>query len=232
MAIIAIAGEKGGTGKSVVATNLAAMRAIAGRDVLLVDADTQGSSSGWQAVRQENTALPKVNCVQKFGKSLAAEVRDLATRYDDVLIDSGGRDSLEMRGALLVAQQVLMPFQPAQFDLWTLEKMHSMLEDVAAFNTDIRALAVINQAETNSSTTDYQDALEMMADYPGLELFEHPIRKRIAFKRATAQGMAVVEFEKPPKQSSGFPLEMVRDKASREMMLLYKKVFSEEFKLV
>lgn len=216
MAIIAIAGEKGGTGKSVVATNLAAMRAIAGRDVLLVDTDTQGSSSGWQAVRQENASLPKVNCIQKFGKSLAAEVRDLATRYDDIIIDSGGRDSVEMRSALLVAQQVLMPFQPAQFDLWTLDKMHKMLEDVAAFNTEIRALAVVNQAETNSTSTDYQDALELIADYPGIELHDYPIRKRIAFKRATSFGMGVVEFDTNKDSKAAF-----------EMAKLYKAVFPD-----
>ena len=45
--IVLIGGEKGGTGKTTIATNLAALRAMAGRDVLLVDTDPQGSASYW-----------------------------------------------------------------------------------------------------------------------------------------------------------------------------------------
>lgn len=216
MGIYAVVGEKGGTGKSVLSTNLAAMRARAGRDVLLIDTDTQGSSSGWQAVRSENGNLAKVSCIQKFGKSLSSEVRDLAGRYQDIIIDAGGRDSIEMRAALLVAELAIMPFQPSQFDLWTVEKMHELLDQGAVFNTQLRAIAVVNQAETNASTTDYLDAKELIADYPGIELLEHPIRKRVAFKRAAALGMGVVEYD-TDKHS----------KAVREITQLYQAVFAD-----
>lgn len=208
-------GEKGGTGKSILATNLAAMRARAGRDVLLVDTDPQGSSSGWQAIRIGNAELPKVSCVQKFGKTVSSEVRDLAGRFQDIVIDAGGRDSVEMRSALLVAQLAVLPFQPAQFDLWTVEKMHELLDQAAAFNEQIRALAVVNQAETNHSVTDYLDAKELIADFEGIELLEAPVRKRVAFKRAAAMGMGVVEYDKDPQS-----------KASLEITQLYNAVFA------
>lgn len=215
MTIIAVVGEKGGTGKSVLATNLAAMRAAAGYDVLLVDTDPQGSASGWQAVRNDNPALARVSCIQKFGKTVNAEVRDLANRYQDIIIDAGGRDSVEMRSALLAVELAILPFQPAQFDLWTVSKMHELLEQASAFNASLRALAVINQAETNHSTTDYQDAQELISDYPGIELLEHPIRKRVAFKRAAAAGMSVAEYDPTPYA-----------KAADEITKLYRAVFT------
>ena len=79
--IILIGGEKGGTGKTTIATNLAAMRALAGRDVLLIDTDPQGSANYWVQSRDELEIMPRVACVQKFGKGLPAEVKDLAKRY-------------------------------------------------------------------------------------------------------------------------------------------------------
>ena len=68
--VILIGGEKGGTGKTTIATNLAALRALAGHDVLLVDTDSQGSASYWASSRDEAGIKPRVACIQKFGKGL------------------------------------------------------------------------------------------------------------------------------------------------------------------
>src|SRR6188768_2160029 len=84
--IILIGGEKGGTGKSTVATNLSAGLALASRDVLLVDADRQGTARWWCDRRQETDGLAAVQCVQRYGR-LNGVVRDMASRFDDVVID-------------------------------------------------------------------------------------------------------------------------------------------------
>ena len=79
--IVLIGGEKGGTGKTTLATNLAAMRALAGRDVLMIDTDPQGSANYWAQSRDEENITPRVACIQKFGKGLPKEVQDLAHRW-------------------------------------------------------------------------------------------------------------------------------------------------------
>ena len=104
MSIILVGGEKGGTGKTTIATNLAAMRAAAGRDVLLVDSDTQGSSSIWSQVRAEGGDQARLTCVSLHGRGIAAEIRQLAERFEDIIIDAGGRDSIELRQAMLAAE--------------------------------------------------------------------------------------------------------------------------------
>src|SRR3954451_2772838 len=98
--IVALLGEKGGTGKTTFATNLAGMRATAGRDVLIIDADRQGSASFWTEKRDDrNSGLPSVHCVQKFGSGLMQAVKDMSRRYDDIVIDAGGADSREVEAA-------------------------------------------------------------------------------------------------------------------------------------
>lgn len=52
--ILVCGGIKGGSGKTTMATNLAAMRAGAGKDVLLVDADEQESATIFTAIRKRD----------------------------------------------------------------------------------------------------------------------------------------------------------------------------------
>ncbi len=146
--IILIGGEKGGTGKTTLATNLAVLRTRDKEDVLLLDTDKQGSASMWTQMRGENNTEPPVNCVQLFGKGLGNQVRDLAKRYEDIIIDAGGRDSVELRAAMVVADKVYIPFQPSQYDVWTLDHMQELVETARGFNPDLEAYGVISRAST------------------------------------------------------------------------------------
>ncbi|MDD5494472.1 MAG: AAA family ATPase [Dehalococcoidia bacterium] len=209
-------GEKGGTGKTTLATNLAAMRSLAGRDVLLIDTDPQGSANYWAQNRDEWEVKPRVACVQKFGKGLPAEVKDLAKRYQDIIIDAGGRDSVELRAALVVAKRAYIPIQPSQFDIWTLNRMDELIETSKGFNPDLQAWVIISRSSTNPSVHESDDTMEIMGDFPNLGLARITIRDRIAYRKAAKDGMAVCELK--PKDP----------KAVEEMEALYKEVFKDE----
>jgi len=214
--IILIGGEKGGTGKTTLATNLAAMRALAGRDVLLLDTDPQGSANYWTQTRDEENITPRVACIQKFGKGLPKEVQDLATRYQDIIIDAGGRDSVELRSALVVAEKAYIPIQPSQFDIWTLNQMDELVEAAKGFNPEIRAFVVISRSSTNPSVHESDDTEKLLDDFDHLGLAKGLIRDRIAYRKAAKEGQAVVEL-KPKDQ-----------KAVSEMETLYQEVFANE----
>ena len=97
--IIVIGGEKGGSGKSCLAQNLAVFLLLKGRDVLLVDADIQGTSTDWTKERNKNDSVPKINAVQASG-DIRETLLDLQTRYQDIVIDVGGQDSDSFRSAM------------------------------------------------------------------------------------------------------------------------------------
>lgn len=214
--IILIGGEKGGTGKTTMATNLAAMRALAGRDVLLIDTDPQGSANYWAQSRDEENVIPRVACIQKFGKGLPKEVQDLAHRYQDIVIDAGGRDSVELRSALVVAERAYIPIQPSQFDIWTLDQMDTLVETAKGFNPDLQATVVISRSSTNPSVHESDDTGKLLDDFANLDLARITIRDRIAYRKAAKDGLSVVELK--PKDP----------KAVEEMETLYKEVFGDE----
>src|SRR3954449_11114177 len=100
--ILMVGGEKGGVGKTTLATHLAVARKAAGRTVVLVDADSQGTSSTWSDARKEKD-VPQVPCLSLRGGKVHVELRELAQHYEDVVVDTGGADSKEFRSAMLGA---------------------------------------------------------------------------------------------------------------------------------
>lgn len=214
--IVLIGGEKGGTGKTTLATNLAAMRALAGFDVLLIDSDPQGSANFWTQNRDELEIQPRVACVQKLGKGLAMEIKDLAKRYQDIIVDAGGRDSVELRSALVVVNKVYIPIQPSQFDVWTLTAMNNLVETAQGFNPMLQAKVIICRASTNPSVQESEETRKLLADFPNLESLALIIKDRIAYRKAAKEGVAVTELK--PKEI----------KASDEMTVLYNEIFNNE----
>ena len=93
--ILVAGGGKGGSGKSTIAINLAIMRAKAHHDVLLVDADDQETAADFTALR--NATLEGgagYTCIKLTGPAVHTEVVQLAPKYDDIVIDAGGRDTV------------------------------------------------------------------------------------------------------------------------------------------
>jgi len=214
--VILIGGEKGGPGKTTIATNLAAMRTRKSQDLLLIDTDKQPTASYWCSLREDRQVEPRVASIQKFEKSVRTETLALKTKYEDIIIDAGGRDSPELRGALLVAEKAIFPLRPSQFDLWTLGRMNTLVETAQEFNEGLEAFIVINQASPNPAVKEVEEARELIQEFANLKLLKTYLCERIAFRRAAIQGMAVTEYK--PEDN----------KAIEEMVNLYEEIFNEQ----
>jgi chromosome partitioning protein len=214
MGIVLIGGEKGGTGKTTLATNMAAMLALQGKDVLLLDTDRQGTASFWATVREETEVEFRIPCVQKFGKGLPSQVRDLAERYDEIVIDAGGRDSMELRYSLGVCNRAYIPVQPFQFDIWTLRQMDELVEVAQGLNENLQAFIVLNRVSTNPSVCEDQETLAFLReeDFEHLGLMSSVLRDRIAFRKSARDGLSVVEWKHDKK-------------AAEEMNQLFREVY-------
>ena len=213
--IVLFGGEKGGTGKTTLAVTIAAMRKALGRDVLLVDSDPQGSASYWCSLREDAYPDRRIPCVQKFGNKVHREVEELARKYEDVIIDAGGRDSAELRGSVLVADRIFTPLKPSQFDVWSLEHMEKLVGEAKMLNRELKAWVVINQASSNPRITEADEAREFLKELTDLTLSDVVIKDRVAFRRAAQEGLCVTE------------LKDKRSKAVLEIRSLYSEVFGD-----
>lgn len=194
--IILIGAEKGGTGKTTFTTNIAVSLVKRGYKVLIVDTDIQGSASSWCASRELLKLQPPIiPCVQKFGTGWREQVKHLAKDYDYVIIDSGGRDSPEMREAMGIANILLIPLQPSQFDVWTIGKMEQLVRDARAWNPTLEAHLVFNRASTNHHNgKEIEEARETTYEFDDLRPLDITIYDRVAFRKAAKVGLGVSEL--------------------------------------
>lgn len=194
--IYLIAGEKGGTGKSTIATNLAVHLAMRGVDVLLLDADPQGTASKWVERRNTLPDAAQVKSAQKTG-DIYATVKDLSGRYEHLIIDAGGRDSKELRTALVAADKVYVPIRASQADLETLPHVAELVSLAKSMNPGLQAFALLSLAPSNPSITEVRDAQELLQDFPELRLSRQVIRDRKVYRDALLEGRGVVEKTNP-----------------------------------
>jgi chromosome partitioning protein len=190
--IIVCGGIKGGSGKTTVATNLAVMRR-AGVDVLLVDADDQETAFDFTVLRNERRdGDAGYTCIKLSGAALRTETLRLSEKYQDIVIDTGGRDTTSQRAALSIADVLLVPFVPRSFDVWTLEKVASLVDEVRALNQKLIAYAFLNRADHRGK--DNAEAAAVIRDTEALTFLETPLGTRKAFANAGAIGLSVCEL--------------------------------------
>lgn len=213
--LILVANEKGGTGKTTVAVNLACMAACSGRDTLLVDTDPQKSSKIWESVRQHT---PVITCVEMSGR-VGQGIYDLGERYEVVVVDSGGRDSIEMRQAMAVCDLTIIPVRPSQWDVWSMNRMAQLISRVAEDALDpVRAVALINAASPNPMIREAEEARAALDDFLDVfPTFQTTLHERIVYRRAAREGKGVAE------------MPLADPKALAELASLYQEIFHEAY---
>ena len=194
--VICVANEKGGVGKTTIATNLAVLLAQKGREVLIVDADPQKSASDFVQVREDEHISPSVACVSITGRGVSSEVRKLVPKYTDIVIDAGGRDSAGLRSALIVSDLLIIPFLAGQFDVWAVESMDATIGEALALNPDMRAFLMLNKQDTNPRISLSSEAMEIAGSLKNMQLMQNKLGYRVAYRRSAAEGKAVNELER------------------------------------
>ena len=210
--IITVGSTKGGVGKTTLALNIAIARALAGRDVWLIDADRQGTASTALAIRGEAGKLPAIATAHYAdGGQLRTQLLHQRDKFQDIVIDAGGRDSTALRAALVLSDLVLVPFQPRSIDVWAVADIAALIEEARAMRDGLQALAVLNMADT--AGTENEDAAAALADYPAISYLATPIRRRKSIANAAGNGMSVLE--QTPRD----------DKAIAELNALLKAIY-------
>jgi len=192
MAIIAVAGRKGGIGKSTIVGNLAAEFEDMGRTVALLDADPQHSLAAWAA--QGDGILSR--CVRKVSERDGHELRALARKAekdaDIVLIDTPPGMPQTAYEAALAADLVLLPCGPSPLDLFALKEALSLVLKARAQRRSKRPRIRFVPSKVLMNTNlgrNLSSSLEKM----GKKVLP-PIGQRIVVAEAVANGLTVAEY--------------------------------------
>lgn len=193
--IITVGNTKGGVGKTTLAVQIAIARALSGREVWLIDGDRQGTAAAAIAARADIGRQPGIACAQYAdGPQLRSQVQQQRSKWQDIIIDAGGRDSTALRAALILSDVLLVPFAPRSYDVWALDDMAGLVDEARSVRDGLRCYAVLNQADPGEHSTDNADAAAAVAEVPQFDYLPTPIRRRKAFSNAGGAGLAVGEL--------------------------------------
>ena len=199
MPVITIASTKGGVGKSTCAINLVTQLTKMGKQVILLDADPQGSSIKWHSVREmmveSGEELADVFVASAQGKALIDIAVEKSNAGCIVLIDSVGANSKSTREALIKSDYVFTLSAPSPLDIWEIESIIKLVQNLSKLQSrKIPVMLALNKVHPNlrdlSDIEEFMEANMIFPDY----IFENIIRERMSFQHALREGKAVCEY--------------------------------------
>lgn len=198
MSIVVVGSNKGGVSKTTTCFNLAVGLTLRGKDVIVLDADFQGSFGIWNGHREEAHREPAITLAQKYG-NLVNTVASLAGKYEHVLIDVAGRNSQELITSMVVADIVIAPHQSSDLDTATLKQLRKQYAEISLANPKLRVLIyqTIGTTHATGRIKERTEFLNDLAPYPEFEVLNSISRHRQVYKESARKGLSVLECHDP-----------------------------------
>jgi len=188
MHVIAVLNQKGGSGKTTIATHLARALQLEGKEVLLVDSDPQGSARDWAAVREDQP----VTVVGIDRPTIGRDLKSVA-RQEFVVIDGAPQAADLAVSAIKAADFVLIPVQPSPYDIWaTAELVDLVKQRIEVTDGALQAAFVVSRAI--KGTRIGSEVAEALLGYD-LPVLESRITQRVSYPGTAAAGTTVLDSE-------------------------------------
>ena len=182
--VIAIVNQKGGTGKTTLALNLAA--GLSRRaPTAVVDADPQRSISQWIAIGADENPLGSATAI---GVSPGETIARLKGSHRYVVVDCPPAADPGTAILLGEADLVLIPVLPSPLDLWASVGMAALIGQARRKDPALRAYLVLNQVETRNALS--RGMQEALAEFD-LPVLTASLQRRAAYRSAAVEGMSV-----------------------------------------
>jgi chromosome partitioning protein len=190
--IISLLNQKGGCGKTTLATHLAGDLASPSAHVLLVDADPQGSALDWSQKRVLLGLPRRFGVVGLSRETLHQEVPQIARHAEHVIIDGPPRVTALARSAILASDLVIVPVQPSPYDVWACNDIVSLITEAKIFKPGLRAAFVVNRRIVG--TVIGRDVRTALGEYP-LRVLHSVVSQRVLFAECAATGQLANEID-------------------------------------
>lgn len=188
MKVIAVLNQKGGSGKTTIATQLARGLQLQGHSVLLVDSDKQGSARDWRAVDEDNP-VPVIGLDRP---TLDKDLRSVSDK-DYVVIDGSPQATSLAISAIKAADFILIPVQPSPYDIWATSDLVDLVQQrIELMNGKLKAAFVVSRAIQNTNIG--REVVTALLDYD-LPVLKSRIIQRVAYPNSAALGKTVFETE-------------------------------------
>jgi len=188
MKVISVLNQKGGSGKTTIATHIGRGMQLAGYDVLLVDSDPQGSARDWSAVRDDQPMLV-------VGIDRPTIERDIkAVSHKDFVVIDGAPQAADLAiSAIKASDLVLIPVQPSPYDIWATSDLVDLVKQrIEMTDGRLKAAFVVSRAIKNTKIgADIQVALEGY----GLPVLAARITQSVSYPSSAASGETVLDLE-------------------------------------
>ncbi len=187
--IIAVLNQKGGAGKTTIATNLAHALQLEGHKVILVDSDPQGSARDWNAA--SDGALIKVIGMDRA--TLAKDIMAVVDNHDFIIIDGAPQIADLAIAAIKCADMILIPVQPSPYDIWACEDLVEIIKARQEI-TDGKPKAAFIISRVIKNTQLGKEIREALEGY-NLPVFKNFTTQRVVYAKSAATGLTVLSTE-------------------------------------
>ena len=186
--VIAVINQKGGSGKTTLALNLAAGLGRRARTAV-ADADPQRSISQWISMGENESALP---ISTQIGVNPDAEIARLKQNHRYVVVDCPPSvQGAVIEAVLASADLVLIPVLPSPLDLWASVEMAVLVKQAQQKDRALQAYLVLNQVETRNSLSRSMQQAVAELDVP---LLQACLERRAAYRSAAVEGKSVYDL--------------------------------------
>jgi chromosome partitioning protein len=185
MRIISLVTQKGGSGKSTIASSLAVAASEAGERVFIIDMDQQASLTRWYAVREDKSGI----AVETIGKGkLATALKALEkSGVTLAIIDTPGSESAAAEAAMKAADLCIIPARPNVFDLWASENTRKTLRSLRK-----EYAFLLNQCPPAQQSARVEQGAHALQAMGGL--LTPLVAARVDYQEASRNGLGVTEW--------------------------------------
>jgi len=200
--VVAILNQKGGSGKTTIATNLAHALLLSDFKVALVDNDPQGSARDWNEMNGASI-LPVFGMDRE---TLPKDLEPIKDNFDYIIIDGAPQISKLAAAAIKASDVILIPCQPSPYDIWACDGLVELIKARQEVTGGMpKAAFVVSRAIKNTKLS--KEITQALMGY-GLPVLSYGTTQRVSYPRSASEGKTVLTI---PKSHAAKEINALKD---------------------